>query len=85
VTTVVLRVTETLKYDREVKVKVPDVIKIDEFEHALEKVERSAETVDDFVHRLGSVGIQLVEPVDDDLSCPSCCEVECDDYEFSEG
>lgn len=79
-----LLITETLKYNREVIVEVPDLMEKSDIEDALDNAERNAgfEGVDGFVHTLKKQGITNPDGVDKDLESPNSVEAECYDYKF---
>lgn len=81
---VVLKIQETLKYNREVPILIPDEMTEKEFNRILDNAQRGAESVDDIVYHLkhSGAGIKQTEPYDTDLDSPDYEEVECDDYEF---
>lgn len=79
-----LMVTETLKYEREIIVEVPDDVCETKLEGLLDVADRAgyADGVDGFVRALERRGVQNPDGYDTDLSSPSSYEAECDDYEF---
>jgi hypothetical protein len=80
---VVLKIQETLKYQREVPVMIPDDMDEGELNSALDSAQRGAESVDDIVRGLRRYGIEQNEPYDTDLDSPDWSEAECDDYDFT--
>lgn len=79
---VILKITETLKYQREVPVEVPDFLSENDLNHALDHAQRSAESIDDMVIELRRYGINQTASYDRDLDSPWDVEIECDDYEW---
>lgn len=79
-----LIVEETVKYQREIKVSVPDEMSDTDLERALSLAERE-DRMDDFLLELERYGVVLEEPYDDDLNSPDQFEVECLEYDFLEG
>jgi hypothetical protein len=77
-----LNVLETLKYQREIEVKIPDDMSEDELNRILDRAQRGT-NLDEFLHRLESNDITF-GVYDDDLSSPYDSEVECDDYTLIE-
>ncbi|ELK38792.1 hypothetical protein D478_27846 [Brevibacillus agri BAB-2500] len=80
---VILNVTETLRYTREVKVEIPEQMTESELNNALDAAQRG-EYMSEFVYVLERKGLKLIEPVDEDMSSPDWSEIECDDYKFVE-
>lgn len=79
-----LVVRETLKYNREIIVEVPDDMTDAQIENALNEAEREWGGVDEFVHALRKHGIQNPDGFNSDLDSPDDVESECEDYEVLE-
>jgi hypothetical protein len=77
-----LNVLETLKYQREIEIAIPDDMTEGELNEILNRAQRGSD-LDEFLHRLEGNGISF-GVYDDDLSSPYGMEVECDDYTFIE-
>ncbi|TRY23656.1 hypothetical protein FOI68_20530 [Brevibacillus sp. LEMMJ03] len=80
---VILKVTETLSYGREVKVEIPDEMTEAELNNVLDAAQRE-EFMSDFIYFLERKGLKLIGPVDEDMDSPDHAEIECDEYEFVE-
>ncbi|MBY0054111.1 hypothetical protein H7K32_21090 [Brevibacillus agri] len=80
---VILKVTETLSYGREVKVEIPDEMTETELNNVLDAALRG-EYMSDFIYILERKGLKLIGQVDEDMSSPDHAEIECDEYEFVE-
>lgn len=76
-----LEVEEKLTYIREIDVLIPDDMDETGLEMALQRSERSADGLDDFVWGLRDSGITSDE-WDDSMDCPSDMEIECTGYDF---
>lgn len=74
-------VTETLKYEREVPFVLPEGMSEDEFESVLDKVQRNADSTDDFIYGLEAYGIKQQGDYDSSFDSPSYFDAECDEYE----
>ncbi|MDO3680407.1 hypothetical protein [Paenibacillus ehimensis] len=80
----ILYVTETLTYEREIVVLLPDEMSEESLNTALNAAERRVDFMSDFVINLANQGIQVVGQIDDDLSSPDNCEIECTAYDLKE-
>lgn len=79
-----LTIAETLKYEREVTVVIPDEMTEAELEDVLNYAERNGgyDGVDGIVYELKKRGITNPDGFDRDLDCPDWVEAECYDYEI---
>ncbi|WP_080833259.1 hypothetical protein [Cohnella massiliensis] len=82
---VVLKIQETLRYQREVPVMIPDDMNQEALNAVLDTAQCGAESVDDIIYRLRRHGIQQNEPYDSNLDSPDWSEAECDEYDFPDG
>jgi len=74
-------VTETLKYEREIPFVLPEGMSEEEFESALDKVQRNADSADDFIYGLKGYGIKQEGDYDRSYDSPSDFDAECDEYD----
>ncbi|WP_127532755.1 hypothetical protein [Paenibacillus kobensis] len=80
---VTLVIKETLVYERDVQVEIPDDMDEKALNKALDSAQRGSDTIDDMVRKLDKQsGIKLTKPYDTDLSSLDSMEVECDEYDF---
>lgn len=79
-----LIITETLEYNREIIVNLPDGMTKADLEEALEDGDREWGGADEFVHELKKHGITCDKGWDTDLDSPDSIESECMDYEIIE-
>lgn len=82
-----LVVIETLKYEREIIVEVPEGISEIKLSGMLDAAERAGQLdgVDGFVGALKRRGIVVSGGYDTDLDSPSSVEAECFNYEILKG
>lgn len=78
-----LTIEETLKYEREVIIEVPDEMTNGEIESELDYAERNAgrDGLDGIVYTLRRRGMENPDGFDQDLSSPDSVEAEILDYE----
>lgn len=77
-----LSIEETLKYNREMIIEVPDEMSESEFNKILDKVQRKTESADDISYALEKLNIEVIQDVDSDLSSPSYQEIEIEEYDY---
>ncbi|NEZ41387.1 hypothetical protein [Paenibacillus alvei] len=78
-----LTIRETLVYEREAVVLMPEGIP-GSINELLDAAERQADNADEFTYYLSKNGCQIVEDVSRDLDCPESEEVEAIDYDILE-
>ncbi|MCC3380714.1 hypothetical protein ACFQ5D_10820 [Paenibacillus farraposensis] len=78
---VLLTVMETLKYEREIVVEIPDEMTDEQLEKALNKAEQNFGGVSDFLYDLKPYGITNSSGFDESTDSPADMEAECTDYE----
>ncbi|MCY9760913.1 hypothetical protein M5X06_18695 [Paenibacillus alvei] len=78
-----LTIRETLVYEREAIVLMPDGIP-GSINDQLDNAERRSDSASEVVYELGNNGCEIVENVSRDMDCPVSEEVEIIDYEFLE-
>lgn len=79
-----LFIRESLKYNREMVIKVPEEMTETELNRLLDKVQRRADHVADLGYLFRDEGMKISEWPDDDMSSPFDVELEIGDYEFKE-
>lgn len=80
---VILQIEETLRYQREVPVMIPDDMDKDALNSALDKAQTYADSVSDILNVLRvRFGIAQQDPYDDSFYSPDWSEAECNDYRF---
>ncbi|OMF32345.1 hypothetical protein [Paenibacillus peoriae] len=78
---VLLTVMETLKYEREIEVEIPDEMTDEQLNRALSKAEQHFGGVDEFIYALKPHGITNPKGFDQSTDSPEYMEAECTDYD----
>lgn len=76
-----IKIRETLVYEREAVVLMPDGIP-GSINDQLDNAERWSDSASEVVYELGNNGCEIVENVSHDMDCPERTEVEVTDYEI---
>lgn len=80
---VMLKITETHRYEREVPVEIPDDWNEDTLNKALSEAEERANSADDIIAVLKrKYDCTSSGNYDKSLDCPDYSEAECEDYDF---